>query len=81
MCSVETSDTSDKFDILLDKEGKDEDNSKENPSYDMGELIGYKAPFYHCKKHLKFENIYKEEVIHHIHHYKEDLKLIEMQAI
>ncbi|HEY6536548.1 MAG TPA: hypothetical protein VIY08_12235 [Candidatus Nitrosocosmicus sp.] len=63
------------------KEGKDEDNSKENPSYDIDELIGYKALFYYCKEHPEFENIYKKEVIHHIHYYKEDLKLIEMRSI
>ena len=62
---------------MAPEEVTDKDHSKETPSSNMDELIGYKAPFYYCKEHPKFENIYKEGVIDHINHHKEALKLIE----
>ncbi len=37
----------------------------------MNELIGYKAPFYYCKEHPKFENIHLVEVETHLLHSKE----------
>lgn len=62
--------TGDKLNISTE-EGKDIDHTKETPSSNMDELIGYKVPFYYCKEHPKFENIHKEEVIDHLHHHKE----------
>ncbi|HEY6537022.1 MAG TPA: hypothetical protein VIY08_14700 [Candidatus Nitrosocosmicus sp.] len=41
-------DNGEKSDILQDKKGNNEHNSKETSS-NMDELIGYRAPFYYCK--------------------------------
>jgi len=70
----------DKLNIPAEEKEKEKDrySSRETPSSNIDGLIGYRAPFYYCKEHLKFENIHKEEVIDHIQHHKErDLKLVE----
>ena len=55
-------DTGDKLDVMIEKEDKTNDNTRENSGLKTDGLIGYRAPFYYCKEHPKVENIYRETI-------------------
>jgi hypothetical protein len=44
---------------------------KETADSDTGQMVGFREPFFYCKRHPSVQNIHKEEIERHIQYSKE----------